>query len=167
MNLKQIYHEYDCLNSPYQVGATCTPEELHSIIMEEIETIGASNPHWNKLNEIESDLRKRRYETMNVSKHTPISLPLPLQAIPFDDGWIRDADNHRVCMIDELEIREFIVWVCNYHEELVEALELLTTQADTMNNCHHSAVYLTSDDWEHLFRLCNIARGVLAKAKEE
>ena len=123
MNLKQIYHEYDCLNSPYQVGATCTPEELHSIIMEEIETIGASNPHWNKLNEIESDLRKRRYETMNVSKHTPISLPLPLQAILFDDGWIRDADNHRVCMIDELEIREFIVRACNAHDELVAFIE--------------------------------------------
>lgn len=57
MTLHQIYKEYAELNKPYGGNATLTPEQLHSEVMRQIGTIGNSNPHWNRLNEIESDTR--------------------------------------------------------------------------------------------------------------
>ena len=54
----------------------------------------------------------------------------PWKATPFDDGWIRDANNHAVCMVDGLEERDLIVRAVNDYDRLiadkaalVEALE--------------------------------------------
>jgi hypothetical protein len=57
MRLKKVYQEFDELNKPYQGNATVTPETLHKEVMKHIDSIGNSNPHWNRLNEIENELR--------------------------------------------------------------------------------------------------------------
>ena len=57
MTIAEIYNEYEMLNKPYQEGTTKTPEELHNEVMRHIDRIGNANPHWVRLNEIESNLR--------------------------------------------------------------------------------------------------------------
>ena len=56
MTIQEIYKAYSELNEPNS-RSTITPEQLHSEVMKQIDTIGNSNPHWNRLNEIESATR--------------------------------------------------------------------------------------------------------------
>lgn len=57
MTLQEVYRQYDLLNTPYQKDMSVTLDELHQAVLEQIDSIGNSNPHWNKLNEIETTLR--------------------------------------------------------------------------------------------------------------
>jgi len=57
MTCQEIYKEYDCLNKPYQEGASLTPNKLHTEVMKHLDFIGNDNPHFIRLNEIETDLR--------------------------------------------------------------------------------------------------------------
>lgn len=51
--IKEIYKKYEVLNTPYQNGENIDIQELHAEVKRHIDDIGNSNPHWNKLNEIE------------------------------------------------------------------------------------------------------------------
>lgn len=57
MSLQEIYYQFDELFKPYQGNSKTSVEKLHKIVVDHINSIGNSNPHWNKLNEIEMALR--------------------------------------------------------------------------------------------------------------
>ena len=57
MKVQDIYKNYEELSKPYQGNVSVTPEGLHLEVMRHIDSIGNSNPHWNRLNEIEIVLR--------------------------------------------------------------------------------------------------------------
>ena len=49
--------------------------------------------------------------------------------------------------------------------EMIEALETLTKQADSMNNRQHAGIELIPEDWSELYRICNISRELLKKVR--
>jgi len=57
MKLKEIYQEWEELNKPYCGKATTNVMTLHIHVCSKLDSIGNANPHWNKLQEIETGLR--------------------------------------------------------------------------------------------------------------
>lgn len=57
MTIQDIYKKYDAYTKPYAKWTIIDVELLHNETMKAINEIGNANPHWNKLNQIETDLR--------------------------------------------------------------------------------------------------------------
>jgi hypothetical protein len=74
---------------------------------------------------------------------------------------------HVVATCTDAENTARILTACNSHDELVEALGDLESQAKYMNNMQHAGIKILPMDWSRLHNLGNIAAAVLAKVRGE